>query len=248
MPPGRELRRLSTAKSRIRAASGVARLTIVIITSRSAAEYVGMFDLSSDDLAGAVLDCCAGGSSLAAESGGSVVAVDPAYAMDREELADSVLTALREGDRIIEAHLDRFEWDWYGDPARRAEMRTSAAHSFLVDLRRYPERYVAGSLPHLPIADASFDLALCSHMLFTWSNEFDDEWHRAALAEMVRVSREVRIFPLVVQGTGEPVRYLDDLRADLEEAGHRTAVTTVPYRFQRGADQMLLIETRRLAG
>jgi hypothetical protein len=53
----------------------------VLITSRSAAEYRAMFDLTPEDLTGSVLDCCAGGSSFAAETGGRVVAVDPAYAL-----------------------------------------------------------------------------------------------------------------------------------------------------------------------
>jgi hypothetical protein len=205
-----------------------------------------MFDLSSDDLVAApVLDCCAGGSDFAAESSGTVVAVDPAYAIDRDDLAERVLAGLSEGSRIIDAHADRFEWSWYGDPARRADLRTTAVHRFLADLREHPEHYVAGSLPHLPFADASFDLTLCSHMLFTWSNVLDAGWHRAALTEMIRVTRrEVRVFPLVVQATGEPVPFLADLRSELSEAGYRSRVATVPYRFQRGADRMLVIEAR----
>lgn len=205
-----------------------------------------MFDLRPDDLDASMLDCCAGGSSLAAESGGNVVAVDPAYAMGRDVLAEAVLAGLHDGGRMIDEHADRFEWGWYGDPAHRAELRMTAAQRFLADLREHPERYVAGSLPHLPLADASFDLTLCSHLLFTWSNKLDADWHQAALAEMVRVTRrEVRVFPLVVQGTGQPVEFLDDLCAELDKAGYRSYVSTVPYRFQRGADQMLRIDTTR---
>jgi hypothetical protein len=55
--------------------------------------------------------------------------------------------------------------------------------------------------PDLPFRDDVFELALCSHLLFTWSDAFDEEWHRQALADLLRVAREVRVFPLVVQGT-----------------------------------------------
>jgi SAM-dependent methyltransferase len=207
------------------------------------AEYLAMFDLSPVDVAGSsVLDCCAGAASFTAESEGRGVAMDPVYAMGSGELATLVRDGVRDGERIIAEHADAFEWDWYGHPARRAEQRRTAADRFLLDLSRRPGRYVAGALPNLPLATGSFDLVLCSHLLFTWSDVLDEAWHRRAIAELVRVARrEVRVFPLVVQGTGDPVAFLDSLRADLHAAGHRSCLRTVPYRFQRGADQMLAI-------
>ena len=218
----------------------------MLVTSRSAAEYRAMFDLVPGDLNGPVLDCCAGGSSFAAETGGEVLAVDPAYAMGREELAVRVRMALDDGDRMIEQNADRFEWGWYGSTARRAEMRRAAAELFLADLGGHPGRYVAGALPDLPLATGAVDLVLCSHLLFTWADQLGEEWHRRALAELVRVARrEVRIFPVVVQATGAPVAFLDDLRAELHALGHRSHLRDVPYRFQRGGNRMLLIERGR---
>lgn len=215
----------------------------MLVTSRSGAEYRAMFDLAPDDLTGSVLDCCAGGSSFAAETDGRVLAVDPAYALGREELAMRVRVALDEGDRMIDRNADRFEWGWYGSPARRADMRRSAAELFLSDLEARPDRYVAGALPHLPLSSGGIDLVLCSHLLFTWADQLGEDWHRRALAELVRVARrEVRIFPVVVQGTGEPVGFLDALRAELRALGHHTQLREVPYRFQRGGTQMLRIE------
>jgi hypothetical protein len=216
----------------------------MLVTSRSAAEYAAMFNLTPGDVAGrSVLDCCAGGSSFAAETDTRVVAVDPAYALDRQVLAERVRASLDDTDRIIAANADRFEWGWYGEPAQRAQQRTAAARRFLADLRDHPERYVAGALPNLPLASRSFDIVLCSHLLFTWADHLDANWHRAALTELVRVARqEVRLFPLVVQGAGHPVPFLDDLRAELAAAGCRSEVRAVPYRFQRGADRMLVID------
>jgi SAM-dependent methyltransferase len=206
-----------------------------------------MFGLTEQELAAvSVLDCCAGGSSLAAETDGRVLAVDPAYALGREELATRVMASLPEADRIIEAHQEHFDWSWYGDPARRTHLRTVAAQRFLADLRKRPDRYVAGALPHLPLADNSFDLVVCSHLLFTWSDQLGEDWHRGALRELVRVARrEVRIFPLVVQGIGEPVAFVDTIRAELHAAGYPTHLRPVAFRFQRDAAHMLLVETSR---
>jgi SAM-dependent methyltransferase len=203
-----------------------------------------MFDLAPEDLAaGSVLDCCAGGSSFAAGTDSRTLAVDPAYALGRHALAARVRAALHQGDQIIDQHAERFEWSWYGSPSRRAELRTAAAEDFLADLQEHPERYVAGALPDLPLRSDTFDLVLCSHLLFTWSDQLDRDWHRRAVAELVRVARrEVRIFPTVVQGTGAPVAFLDGLRDELHAAGHQSHLRDVPYRFQRGVVQMLLIE------
>jgi hypothetical protein len=215
----------------------------MFVSSRSAEEYRAMFDLTPEDLAGSVLDCSAGGSSFTAETEGRVVAVDPAYALGRREVAERVRAGLAEGVRIIDENADRFEWGWYGSPERRAEMRRAAAERFVADLRGRPGRYVAGALPHLPLASSSVDLVLCSHLLFTWSDSFGEDWHRRALVELVRVARrEVRVFPVVVSGTAEPVAFLDGLRRELDALGHHTELSPVPYRFQRGGDRMLVIE------
>ncbi len=210
----------------------------MLVTSRSAAEYRAMFDLSPEDLTGVTLDCCAGGASFAAETPGAL-AMDPAYAKGFAEMATLVRAGLHDGDRIILDHQDRFEWSWYGSVEQRAKVRMAAAETFLTDLRERPDRYAAAALPDLPLAAKSVDLALCSHLLFTWANRLDEQWHHRAIVELVRVARrEVRIFPLVLQGTAEPVEFLDRLRSVLPPSELRE----VPYRFQRGARHMLVVD------
>jgi SAM-dependent methyltransferase len=216
----------------------------VLVTSRSFDEYRAFFGLGDDDLDRRVLDCCAGASGFAAvlaHRGGRVVALDPAYA----DGADASVRAARDGasggQTIIADHSDRFTWHWYGSPERRAEMRTAAQRAFSADVAARPGGYVAGSLPALPFADRAFDLALCSHLLFTWSDVLDRGWHEAALVELLRVAHEVRVFPLVVQGTGEAVPFLPDLLSTLRACGHHAETAPVDYEFQRGAAEMLVL-------
>lgn len=203
-----------------------------------------MFDLT--ELPESVLDCCAGGAGFTAEAaarGVDAVAVDPAYELPQAELVDTVRRSLPVTAGIVDQYADSFVWTWYGSPERKEELRLEAADRFLRDLAEAPERYVPGCLPELPFPDQRFDLVLCSHLLFTWSDKYDQEWHAAALREMVRVSRsEVRVFPLVQQGRGEPVEYLPELLAAL--AGVEAEIRPVPYEFQAGADRMLVL-TRR---
>lgn len=48
----------------------------------------------------------------------------------------------------------------------------------------------------------------------------------------------MRIFPLVVQGTGDPVPYLGRLRRDVPA---ESEIRKVPYEFQRDANTMLVV-------
>lgn len=213
------------------------------MTSRSYDEYVAMFDLEPD-LRARVLDCSGGVAGFTAEAarrGASVVAVDPAYGLRREELARLGHDDLERGSAIASQYPDRFTFDWYGNPERRRTLRKSALAQFLMDLATTPSHYVAGQLPQLPFGDSSFELAVCSHLLFTWADQLGLEWHRAALLELARVATEVRVFPTVMQGPGEPVPFWDELMSDLGTAGLHTERRRVPYEFQIGADTMLAV-------
>lgn len=215
----------------------------MLVSSRSYEEYVAFFALTEEDLAGLILDCSAGASSftaVAASHGANVLAVDPAYS-DPAALLDSATGSQRRGDAILEQHDSRFEWTWYGTPQRRREMRATALNDFVRDFQEHPSRYKAGALPRLPLEDRAFDLALCSHLLFTWSDTFDERWHREGITELLRVARELRVFPLVRQGDGAPVPFLSRIIETLREDGYHAQVQPVPYTFQRGASEMLRV-------
>lgn len=203
-----------------------------------------MFDLAASDLSGSILDCSAGVAGFAAEAGRRgtrVIAVDPAYAMPRDKLAEMGRADLVRGTAIAADYPDRFTYGWYGSPEQRLSLRSRAFAQFLPDLVIHPRRYVAGQLPQLPFRDSRFDLALCSHMLFTWADELGLEWHRSAVLDLARVAREVRVFPTVLQGSGAPVPFWDELMSGLAEAGLQTERRRVPYEFQVDANTMLVV-------
>ena len=95
-------------------------------------------------------------------------------------------------------------------------------------------------LPALPFDDGAFDLALCSHFLFLYSQQLDEAFHLASMRELCRVAREVRVFPLLALGA-QPSPHVGPVTEALEANGFEARVERVPYEFQRGGNQMLRV-------
>lgn len=217
----------------------------MLISSRSLGEYMAMFNLTENDLSRKILDCpggAAGFTSALNRLGGDVTACDMAY-FDREaeQLAGIVAAETSRGNQYIRAHSEHYDWTFFADPEEHLRVRLGATKDFAADIKRNPHSYVAGRLPALPFPDASFDLVLSSHLLFSYSDRLDSAFHLDAITELMRVSRdEVRIFPLVDSGSAALYPHLDTLLTDLRDRGIAGEVVEVEYRFQRGAHHMLV--------
>jgi hypothetical protein len=235
------------------------RLENVVPWGRSKAEYAGMFDLTPRDLHGRILDCAGGPASFNAEmssEGYAVLSCDPIYRFSAEEIAGRVEETYWGIMSGVRANLKGFIWREIESPERLGEIRISAMRRFLED---FPQgfregRYIAEELPVLPFGTDRFDLALCSHFLFTYSEQLSEEFHLASVLEMCRVAKEARIFPLLTSSVhrggsaGELSPHLGLLLKELEERGYEAQVKRVPYEFQKGGDKMLSVRRRTTRG
>jgi hypothetical protein len=138
---------------------------------------------------------------------------------------------------------DEFVWREFTSPEHPGEDRMAAMRRFLADFPKGTAegRYLDRSLPHLGFCDDEFDLALCSHFLFTYSDQLSVDFHVAAIEEMCRVAAEARVFPLL-KSYGGPSPYLKPVDL-LRGPGYHTEVRKVAYEFQRGGDEMLVART-----
>jgi hypothetical protein len=216
----------------------------VVPWGRSFAEYEQLFGLTAADLERRILGCGDGPAAFNADAtrrGSRVVSCDPLYAFSRTDIETRIAATC---DTVLEQtrrNADQFVWG-HGIASidELGEVRMRAMRVFLADYDDGKEagRYVDAGLPVLPFADASFDLALCSHLLFLYSALLDEAFHRASIRELCRVAAEVRVFPLLaLDGSRSPL-----LEACVEEARAAGAVAeTVPvrYEFQRGGNEML---------
>jgi len=222
------------------------KLANIVPWGRRLLEYKEMFNLTENDLKSKIVGCGDGPASFNAEltsCGGSVISVDPTYRFTKEqfasridEVADVVMARVRQ-------HADAFVWKNITNPDALYDMRMSAMKQFLEDYEagKKEGRYIEASLPHLPFKEQQFDLALSSHLLFLYSEHLDEQFHKEAIAEMLRIAKEVRIFPLVTL-TGEVSSYLEPIIEYFNAHGYVCKVIKTRYEFQKGGDEMLQIE------
>jgi len=227
------------------------KLAEVIPWGRSLDEYRRMFALTEGDLTGTVLGCGDGPASFNAEAtvrGHAVVSCDPIYAFTAHEIQQRVEACYDDVISQVERERDGFVWTDYRDPDHLGACRLAAMRSFLDDFEpgKADGRYVTASLPRLPFHDGQFDLALCSHLLFLYSDRFGIEFHRAAIDELLRVAREVRIFPLL-RLDRQVSPYIAPLQIELTARGFQAEVRPASYEFQRGGNQMLAIRANKVA-
>jgi len=204
-----------------------------------------MFAVSDDDLAGRILGCGDGPASFNAEAsarGHSVVSCDPIYAFSPAEIERRVEGAYDRVIALVRRNPDGFVWTLFRDPDHLGQCRLAALRRFLADFEagNAGGRYVTASLPRLPFEDRRFDLALVSHLLFLYSGQLDFEFHWAAVEELLRVAREVRIFPLLTLGR-RPSPHVGPICTHVAGRGWRAEVCGVPYEFRRGSNEMLRI-------
>jgi hypothetical protein len=208
--------------------------------SRSFEEYRLIFGLTEADLVGLILGCGDGPASFNAEAtalGHRVISCDPTYAysateMERrvEQCYDTVISQVKE-------NIDKYVWSYFRDPDHLGQYRLAAMRKFLADFDRGKQagRYVTASLPELPFKDGQFSLALVSHLLFLYSNQFDCDFHVAAFEELMRVAHEVRVFPLLgLDRKWSP--HVGPVREHLERNGFEVAVVATDYEFQKAED------------
>ena len=221
-------------------------LNSIVPWGRELSEYVDMFNLTDDELKKSkILGCGDGPASFNAEVtalGGSVVSIDPTYQFSTEQIAGRIDEVALEVMAEVRKKQEDFVWKNIANPDALYEMRMSAMQTFLVDFKSGKEegRYKYEMLPKLSFNDAQFDLALSSHFLFLYSEHLDEEFHIKAIDEMLRVAREVRIFPLVTL-SGEVSTHLVPVVAHLEARGYNCEVVKTAYEFQKGGDEMLVV-------
>jgi hypothetical protein len=206
-------------------------------------EYTCMFDLTTSELSLHILGCGDGPASFNVECnerGGHVISVDPLYSFSLGAIEKRIGETYDEVIRQTRSNQDRYIWNAISSPDELGRIRMEAMQRFLTSYEEGKVQgwYVPGELPYLPFANQTFDLALSGHFLFLYTDNLTLEFHLSAIPEMLRVAREVRIFPLLDVNAQESC-YLMGVLETFQN--YKPEIREVNYEFQRGGNKMLII-------
>lgn len=217
----------------------------VVPWGRSFEEYVRMFDLREKDLQKKIASCGDGPAGFNAEMtkrGHRVVSCDPIYRFSEKQIESRIDKTYAVVLEQLKKNRKDYVWKSFRTPEEVGDTRMQAMRNFLEDYDRGKRegRYITGRLPQLAFKDNQFDLALCSHFLFLYTKHLSLDFHVAAIKEMLRVAKEVRIFPLLeLDGLKSP--YVRGIISEFRKNGYKAAVRKVNYEFQCGGNKMLKI-------
>ena len=220
-------------------------LKSIVPWGRNLDEYKSMFNLSQEDLNSKILGCGDGPSSFNFEltqRGGDITSIDPIYEFSKEQLSIRIDEVAVEVMAMVRKNQSGFVWKNIANPNELESIRMGAMGAFLKDYEQglKEKRYIHEMLPELSFKKREFDLALSSHFLFLYSEHLDCEFHLFAIEEMLRVAKEVRIFPLMtLENNYSP--HLSKIIKHLESKAYVAEVIKTEYEFQQGANEMLKV-------
>jgi hypothetical protein len=216
---------------------------------RSFDEYQRMFHLTTEDLKKRILGCADGPASFNAEMtrrGNRIVSCDPLYQLTAAQIEKRIHATYEEVIGQTRQNQDKFVWNVISSPEELGHARMEAMSDFLSDYEHGKKsgRYISAELPNLPFGALSFDVALCSHFLFFYSDSLSLAFHQQSLDELCRVAHEVRIFPTLTYNA-DPCPLVNPILEWLKKEGKNVSIEKVPYEFQRGGNTMMRISNNQ---
>lgn len=223
-------------------------LSSIVPWGRSFIEYKEMFSLSSEDLGKTILGCGDGPASFNAEltnRGGNVISVDPIYQFSADQIQVRIDEVYSQVIEQVSKNSVDFVWNNIPNVVTLGKVRMDAMRTFLTDyeVAKNNGRYLSASLPELPFSDGAFELALCSHYLFLYSEHVNQQQHILSMKELCRVAKEVRVYPLLSISSNLESPHLKPVIEELEANGISISLMDVSYEFQKGATKMLVAKS-----
>lgn len=215
--------------------------------SHSLTDYIAMFDLSDEDLQGSFIDFASQAASFNAQltaSGGKVISCDPLYKYQLPELRPKVTAMAQELVAYISTHETCYQWQAYAAIEDFITEQQLSREQFLSDYAQglVEQRYLYEYLPKTNFTDYQFDIAVCTHFLFDGTKSHNLSFQLAAITEMARIARDVRIYPLL-DAYGEIPQNLGPILAEIQSGESKLGmeIREVKYHFQKKSNAMLRV-------
>src|SRR5665647_2241589 len=212
-------------------------------------EYTKIFNLTEKDFQSKIISFGDGPASFNAEMTQlniKVVSIDPIYQFGRTELKQRIAETKETVIEQTKSNVENFVWKNIRDVNHLETIRMNAMMQFLDDFEKgkKQDRYRYHELPNTTdFRDLQFYLGLSSHFLILYS-QLGVEFHIQSIAEMLRICKEIRIFPLLNLNAKksevlEPI--IEHFKTDFE-----VEIKVVDYEFQKGGNEMLVIRRKSI--
>lgn len=220
------------------------KLENVVPWGRNLNEYKLMFRLDNKDISSRIAGFGDGPASFnyqATQEGYCITSFDPIYQFTKAQLEKRIGEVRTIVMKQMEENQENYVWNNIKSLNELEQLRMSAMKLFLADYEKgkKEKRYIYHELPQkLPYADNHFDIGLSSHFLFLYT-ALGYDFHIQAIMEMLRVCKEVRIFPILdldaqnSKLTAEVMTYFKK-KSNVE-------IWKTEYEFQKGGNQLLVI-------
>lgn len=223
------------------------QLNSVVPWGRNMEEYQLMFRLDDNDMSKKIAGFGDGPASFnceAAKKGGHVTSFDPIYQFSQKEIEERIEQVRVTVMQQMKENMDNYVWTHIKNLDELENVRMSAMQKFLADYEqgRKEGRYVFHELPErLPYEPESFDIGLSSHFLLMYT-ALGYDFHIRSMTEMLRVCKEIRIFPVVDLDANET----DLIRnvIDYFKKDYSVRIVKTDYEFQKGDNKLLIIKRR----
>lgn len=219
-------------------------LNSVVPWGRNMNEYRLMFQLSDSDMAKKIAGFGDGPASFnyeATQKGYSVTSFDPIYRFSKNDLQKRIEEVRISVMEQMKENADNYVWTHIKSLDELENVRMSAMQLFLSDYERGKEeqRYICHELPEkLPYMDKTFDIGLSSHFLLMYTI-LGYDFHIKAMNEMLRVCKEIRIFPIVDLDANKTELISNVI--DYFNNHYNVEIRDTQYEFQKGNNKMLII-------
>lgn len=219
----------------------------VVPWGRNLEEYSRFFKLTELDLKSRIISFGDGPASFNVEMlklNCKVISLDPIYQFTKDELTQRIAETKEMVLEQTRANQDNFVWTNIKSILDLEQIRMNTMNTFLDDFEfgKTQERYIYHELPNsTDYSDLSFDLGLSSHFLILYS-QLGLDFHIKSIAEMLRICKEIRIFPLLNLNALKS-EILDDI-IDYFKSDFKISIDFVEYEFQKGGNQMLRIKRK----
>ncbi len=220
------------------------KLDSVVPWGRNMEEYRLMFQLDDRDMSKKIAGFGDGPACFnyeMTERNGDVTSFDLIYQFSKEEIEKRIEEVRITVMQQMRENKDHYVWKHIRNLEELENIRMSAMRRFLSDYEKGKKegRYVFHELPHrLPYEVDYFDIGLSSHFLLMYTS-LGYDFHIASMTEMLRVCKEIRIFPMVD---------LDANKTDLIgnvisyfQKDYTVEIVKTEYEFQKGDNKLLII-------